>query len=54
MSQLENSTDYAASVRYITGGGAAVQQCSVTGRILQYGGWGMCNYSENMPNLHPN
>ena len=26
MSQLENSTDYAASVRYITGGGAAVQR----------------------------
>ena len=26
MSQLENSTDYAASVRYITGGSAAVQR----------------------------
>ena len=33
-SQLENATDYAASVRYITGGGAAVQQCRRHGAHL--------------------
>ena len=55
MSQLENATDYAASVRYITGGGAAVQQCRRHGAHLAIWGEGRgCNYSENMPNLHPN
>ena len=44
MSQFENSTDYAASVRYITGGGAAVQQCS-SAAVQRHGAhlaiWGM-------------
>ena len=39
-SQLENATDYAASVRYITGGGAAVQQCRRHGAHLAIWGEG--------------
>ena len=37
---MENSTDYAASVRYITGGGAAVQQCRRHGAHLAIWGEG--------------